>query len=439
MRKSAVFPVRDSNILKKKLVYWTGNFSSALLIDRNGFSVGDALRDCLVACGELDSCEASSSDNFSSLKSFIEEKGDWLFGYFSYDLKNELEPRVFKLNDPRLDPVGFPLLHFFRPKHIFEIKEGLFSISSVDDPHFIFKEIDAVEVNEVPLKNFGVISSGFTREEYIQSVIKLKEHILNGDVYEVNLCQEFFIEHFSFDPFQTFNRLNAINPAPYSCFLKHDDRFLLCASPERFLKKEGSKIMSQPMKGTISRHGNTTALDEALKQKLQNDPKEKAENVMIVDLVRNDLSRSAIPGTVRVEELFGIYSYTNVHQMVSTISAELRPDIHFIDALKHAFPIGSMTGAPKIMAMQLIDRYEKTRRGLFSGSVGFITPEGDFDFNVVIRSLLYNARSKYLSFQAGAAITIDSVPEKEYEECMVKVKSIMHALNLHLTVSAVIN
>ncbi|MEO5675183.1 MAG: anthranilate synthase component I family protein, partial [Chitinophagales bacterium] len=219
------------------------------------------------------------------------------------------------------------------------------------------------------------------------------------------------------------------SPAPLACFLKHGEKFLLSASPERFLKKESRKIISQPMKGTISR-SNHAESDEHAKELLGTDEKEKAENVMIVDLVRNDLARSAVAGSVSVEELFGIYSFPRVHQMISTVSATLRNDVHFTEAIRNAFPMGSMTGAPKVMAMQLIDKYEKVKRGLFSGSAGYITPGGDFDFNVVIRSLLYNRESRYLSFQTGSAITHDCNPEKEYEECLLKAQAIMSTLGI---------
>lgn len=196
---------------------------------------------------------------------------------------------------------------------------------------------------------------------------------------------------------------------------------------ERFLKKEGNKLISQPIKGTI-RRGSEPTEDQALAEQLQNDPKERAENVMIVDLVRNDLARSSTPGSVQVEELFGIYPFPIVHQMTSTVSSRLRTECSGLDALKAAFPMGSMTGAPKIMSMQLIDRYELTRRGIYSGAIGYFTPEGNFDFNVVIRTLVYDASRQYASLQVGSAITYDSIPEKEYEECFVKIKGWIEAL-----------
>jgi para-aminobenzoate synthetase component 1 len=247
-------------------------------------------------------------------------------------------------------------------------------------------------------------------------------------LYEVNFCQEFFCEHLQIDPVSLFEKLKRLSPAPFACFLRHNEKFLLCSSPERFLKKEKNKLIAQPIKGTIRRSESERDHDSQLKEQLRNDPKERAENVMIVDLMRNDLAKSSVPGTVKVEELFGIYTYPQVHQMISTVTSELRSDVHFVDAIRNAFPMGSMTGAPKIKAMQLIDHYEKTKRGLFSGSIGYITPDGDFDFNVVIRSMLYNRGNKYLSFQTGGAITYDSAAEKEYEESLLKAKAMMQIL-----------
>jgi para-aminobenzoate synthetase component 1 len=263
------------------------------------------------------------------------------------------------------------------------------------------------------------IKKRISREEYITDIKQILAHIQRGDVYELNYCQEFYSEEAVINPAQVYLQLNDFSPMPFSCFYRLGEKYVMCASPERFLKKSGSKIIAQPIKGTIAR-GKNEAEDFLQKQKLLNDEKERAENVMIVDLVRNDLSRTAKKNSVQVEELFGIYTFPHLHQMISTIVSEVRDGVEWTDVIRSAFPMGSMTGAPKIRAMQLIEQYEKTKRGLFSGSVGYITPEGDFDFNVIIRSVLYNAEKKYVSFMAGSAITANSVPEKEYEECLLK-------------------
>jgi len=201
----------------------------------------------------------------------------------------------------------------------------------------------------------------------------------------------------------------------------------LSASPERFLKKINNKLISQPIKGTIKRGGSKIE-DENLKFALKNDNKELAENIMIVDLVRNDLTRTVLNASVKVEELCEIYSFKQVHQMISTISAEIDNNLALSDIFKNTFPMGSMTGAPKIRAMEIIEKYEKTKRGLYSGAVGYINPKGDFDFNVVIRSIFYNSENNYLSFTVGGAITANSVPENEYNECLLKAKAILEVL-----------
>ena len=222
--------------------------------------------------------------------------------------------------------------------------------------------------------------------------------------------------------------LNTISPTPFSTFYKLNNQYLLCASPERFVKKDGDKIISQPIKGTAKRDLTNKTRDEQLKQQLINSQKEKSENVMIVDLVRNDLSKIAARNSVQVDELFGIYSFPQVHQMISTVSATIKDEIDFADMLKASFPMGSMTGAPKYRVMQLIEEYEQTKRGIYSGSFGYITPQNDFDFNVVIRSIVYNEQTKYVSYQVGGAITHYSNAEDEYEECLLKAKAMEKAL-----------
>jgi para-aminobenzoate synthetase component 1 len=256
----------------------------------------------------------------------------------------------------------------------------------------------------------------------------VREDILNGEVYELNLCQEFYAESVHLDPVATFWRLNEASPAPYAGFLRYHDHYLLCASPELFITKKQAVIESHPIKGT-RRRGTTLADDEQQRLALLHDEKERAENLMIVDLVRNDLARVARTGTVRVPELFGTYGFKHVWQLISTVQAELRLGIGLADILRATFPMGSMTGAPKIRAMQLIEHYEASRRGLYSGSFGYVAPDGDFDFNVVIRSLQYRADTGYLSLQVGSAITYDSVPELEYAECLLKAQGMLAALS----------
>lgn len=266
------------------------------------------------------------------------------------------------------------------------------------------------------------------RKTYLQQVSHLLRHIQLGDIYEVNFCMEFYAENVSLDAFELFRHYNVLSKAPMACYIKYNHLHLLCGSPERFIQKTGNTLISQPIKGTRKR-GTDTQEDERLKLELQNDPKERAENIMIVDLVRNDLSRIAERGSVKVRELCGIYPFEQVFQSISTVECKVSPEKTFKDTLHALFPMGSMTGAPKVRAMQLIDQYENTKRQWYSGSTGYILPNGDLDLNVIIRTMVYDAKNKYLSFEVGSAITAGSDPEKEYEECMVKARGMMQVLN----------
>lgn len=351
----------------------------------------------------------------------------WRFGFVSYDYKNHLED----LSSENVDGIGFSDKHFFTPELLFEIQETTLTINyaidlGVDYVNNLFSEI--LQVNyQIGLKKEIELNRRISKDEYLTKISQLKEHIQVGDIYEINFCQEFYSEKVDVSPIDMYHWLNEKSPTPFSCFVKCDKRYVICASPERFILKEKGNLISQPIKGTIKR-GQTETEDNLLKQQLLSDPKEQRENVMIVDLVRNDLARIAKKNSVTVDELFGIYTFPQVHQMISTIRAEVEENIDFEDVLKATFPMGSMTGAPKIKAMGLIEKYESTKRGLFSGSIGFITPENDFNFNVVIRSILYNAEQQYLSFLVGGAITSLSDPEMEYEECMLKAKAIKEVL-----------
>lgn len=385
----------------------------------------------LIAIGATQQfCIKNLKNTFNDLQEFYDSKKGWLFGYLTYDLKNEIE----QLSSNNADKLGFPLIQFFSPQFVFQLENNFVSVFYDDELvsekeakemfDFTFQE-NAPNPNLEPKKIN--IQSKISKTEYIQSVEKLKEHIRKGDIYEINFCQEFFAENVSINTTEIYKNLNAISGAPFAAFCKFDKHYLMCASPERFLKKRGNNLISQPIKGTIKRSENSQS-DEQLKKELLQNEKERSENVMIVDLVRNDLSRIAKKGSVKVEELFGIYSFKQVHQMISTISCVIEDTVSFTDILKSIFPMGSMTGAPKISAMKLIEQYESTKRGLYSGAVGYISPEGDFDFNVVIRSILYNSENKYLSFMVGSAITDKALAEQEYEECLLKAKAMFEVL-----------
>jgi para-aminobenzoate synthetase component 1 len=413
--------IRDIISFKQKALHWASAFDACCCFESNGYPDRYGRFDFLIAAGIDRKIEHRSSGTaFESLKSFQQDQKNWMFGLMAYDLKNEVE----LLHSGNEDGLGLPEMFFFVPEYLISVKEDQVTVI-IGDPS-IFNEIQEQQISYK--QNTALdIQSKISRETYIKAVQELQRHILRGDIYEVNFCQEFFAENASVDPLFVLEKLNTISPTPFSGFFKIGDQYILSASPERFLCKRGDQLVSQPIKGTAKR-GADQQEDELIKAKLKQDAKEQAENVMIVDLVRNDLTKSAIKGSVKVEELFGIYGFPQVYQMISTISAELRPEVHFVDAIRNAFPMGSMTGAPKVKAMELIEQFEFSRRGAYSGAFGYISPEGDFDFNVIIRSILYNASAKYLSFQVGGAITYAADAAAEYEECMLKASAMVKAL-----------
>ncbi len=421
--------IRESGIscrtMKSKALNWADQFDTVSYLDSNGY-MGDKYRsfECMVAVGKQAELVANV-DAFEQLKAFYETHKTWLFGFLSYDLKNEVE----NLTSNNFDGIGFPRLHFFVPQYLLEISHKAITIHAPRGEHenILSYILDSRE-QHIPFTFITPkVKPRISKKEYLAYIKAIRQHIVEGDFYEMNFCQEFYAENCRILPSEVFLRLNEIALAPYACFYKWNERYLLSASPERFIKKIGNSLISQPIKGTIKR-GKNKKKDDILKEKLANSEKDRAENVMIVDLVRNDFSRSCQAGTVSVEELFGIYTFQQVHQMISTVKGTLKPDIHFVDAIKNAFPMGSMTGAPKPITMETIEAYEHTQRGLYSGAVGYISPDGDFDFNVVIRSILYNNLTNYLSFQVGGAIVYDSEPESEYEECLLKAKAMRAVL-----------
>ena len=366
--------------------------------------------------------------SLDQLQHYINQhKGSYLFGSLAYDLKNSIE----QLSSQYADQLAYPLAHFWVPKFVIRLEKEKFEYlqGEQDEESFLFLDYFMEEEIDHNFHSFPYrFEARTSKERYISQVEKLKAHIQRGDIYEVNYCQEYFAENVELEyPMDTYFKLNRITKAPFSTFLQTDKHAIFCGSPERYMKKNGDRLLSQPIKGTAPR-GIDSQADEALKQHLQNDPKERAENIMIVDLVRNDLSRVAKKGSVQVSELCGIHTFETVHQMISTIECELEKEVSFLDILNASFPMGSMTGAPKVEAMKIIDETEDFNRGIYSGSIGYISPNGDFDFNVVIRSMIYNRENKYLSCAVGGAITILSDPKKEYEECQTKIKKILNGM-----------
>ncbi len=402
------------------MLNWAQRFDTFSFLDNHQYQSGPHTQECLLAAGIKD--RSPGSNSFAGLQNFLNgKKNKWLFGHLSYDLANDPGRRPSVLQDN----IQFPEYFFFEPLHLISISETQLIIDSAT-PGEIFEEINKV----IPEDTSGhstkhvIIKNKIQREEYVAIINKLREHILRGDCYEINFCQEFFASPVLIDPVRVYKKLSHISPNPFSALYRFEDKWLICASPERFLKKQGSKILSQPIKGTSKRILHSDEDDERSRNDLYHSGKDRSENVMIVDLVRNDLSKVCKEGSVYVNELFGVYSFPQVHQMISTVSGTLKDDISFSEIISATFPMGSMTGAPKRRVMELIEQYEKTKRGIFSGAVGYISPNGDFDFNVVIRSIMYNSQSCYLSFLTGSGITFYSDPAKEWEECLLKAEAI---------------
>lgn len=428
MRTTFIQNIEHPELLKKQLLQWSQQFREIVFLDSNTNPSTYSSYDCMLAVDAFTSIQTDYSNAFEALDIYQKTTKDWLFGYLSYDLKNDTE----RLTSKNKDGLHFPDLFFFQPKKLIFIKDNQLEFHYLnlcnDEMESDFQEIIHLELATECVSVKTIIQQQISKPEYLHKVDKMLEYIHHGIIYEANFCMEFFAEETVLNPLMTFEALNVISKAPFATFFKNNTHFAMSASPERYLKKMGEKCISQPIKGTSKRFENKDE-DKLSKINLANDPKERSENIMIVDLVRNDLSKTAQKGTVTVEELCKIYSFIQVHQMISTVTSQISPEFSPVDVLKTTFPMGSMTGAPKISSMQKIEELEETKRGLYSGAIGYFTPENDFDFNVVIRSIIYNEAEKYVSFSVGSAITSKSEPEKEYEECLLKARAMRLVLN----------
>lgn len=414
----------DFEQVKEKVLNWAQRFSTFCFLDNHQYQLEPHSEECLLAAGVKRQYSAAAGNALAGLQQFIDTGNSWLFGHLGYDLKNETET----LSSSKPDHIGFPDTFFFEPECIIRLNHAAISIEAADASK-VWEEIQQAATGRKSVNQKGSIQQRFTKDEYLSVIDQLKRHILRGDCYEINFCQEFYIEGSVIDPLHVYRQLSKVSPNPFSALYRTGDQWLICASPERFIRKEGSGILSQPIKGTSRRVHQDEEQDRESKQHLQLSGKDRSENVMVVDLVRNDLAKVCEEGTVKADELFAVYSFPQVHQMISTISGELRKDISFTDIIRALFPMGSMTGAPKKRVMELIEQYERTKRGIFSGALGYISPKGDLDFNVVIRSIMYNAATGYLSFQAGSGITWYSDGLQEWEECLLKASAIEQVLS----------
>jgi para-aminobenzoate synthetase component I len=436
-RVYASFSINDPQVIKQQMLIWAFPFNICCFLDNHGYPGQPsypASFECLMGAGAVDTFSAPAGEAFSAFRDWTLARREWLFGHFGFGLAVETEPPgpgTAGIPAPPVhsDPMGFPDLFFFVPETVIELHRDRIRIGAFHrDPAVIWREICDTKPRPTEVTASIVFTPRFTRSDYLTTVEALQRHILRGDCYEINFCQEFFARGVELDPYSIWQALSKASPNPFSAFYRLDQRYLCCASPERFLKKTGVTLLSQPIKGTAPRAPEDAATDRLRGDTLRQSPKDRAENVMVVDLVRNDLAKVCLPGSVAVPELYGVYPFPQVYQMISSVTGELRPGVHWTDAIRVCFPMGSMTGAPKNNVVRLIGRYERSHRGLYSGAVGYVTPEDDFDFNVVIRSLLYEQQSAYLSYQVGSGITGYSDPAAEYEECLVKAAGIRKAL-----------
>lgn len=410
------------------MLCWANQYSVCCFLDNNGYQHSGNAYECLAAVNAVHTFMPGANQVLPSLKAFLKDNKDWLFGHFCY---NSTLPGYQQQAAHLPEHVQFAPAFLFQPETVAELKSDKVIISTLlADPQSVYLTILSQQIPEATAQTSIAVQPRFTREAYLETLQHILQHIQRGDCYEINFCQEFYAQNVQIAPYQLFKRLNNLSPTPYAAFYKLQHQYALCASPERYLKKEGNKLISQPIKGTAKRIPDSPEKDAEARETLYNSPKERSENVMVVDLVRNDLSQICHPGSVTVDELFGIYSFPQVHQMISTISGELLPGKDLADILEATFPMGSMTGAPKKRVLELTNQYERTQRNLYAGSIGYINPNGDFDFNVVIRSILYNEADNYLSYHVGGGITFYSNAVKEYEECLLKASAMNKVLGM---------
>lgn len=430
LRTVQTFNIDNPKAFKDKLLAWSQQFETIVWLDSNNYNQTYTSFDAALAVEEFTSIKTDYLNAFEKLKEYQSYTKDYIFGYISYDVKNDVE----KLSSTNFDGLYFDDLFFFQPQKLIFLKGNKLEFHYL---HVVDDELEE-DFDEIFATNIHIAENNketddvkiklrIHKDEYYYKVQKVLNHIHRGDIYEANFCQEFYAENTLINPYQTYKQLNKISEPPFATFLKQDNNYLLSASPERYIRKNGDKIISQPIKGTAKRYVNEVE-DDKTAFDLSRDQKERSENIMIVDLVRNDLSRTAKKGSVKVEELCKVYPFKQVHQMISTVVSEIENTTHPVDVIKDTFPMGSMTGAPKVSAMQIIENLEETKRGLYSGTVGYFTPDNNFDFNVIIRSILYNSEQKYVSYSVGGAITAKSTPDKEYEECLLKAKAMKQVL-----------
>lgn len=426
MMTMMTFNLENYTTFKQQLLAWANRAGSCAFLDSHHYNDAYNKYNCIVGSGIIDSFQAQAGNALDTLSTWLKQNtGKWIFGHLGYGLKNETEQII----TTKTDFNNFPDLYFFIPETVIKLNSSNVEITTQvgHNPQDIFSAILNTEIQSLAPPKANV-KSRVSKTDYLQAIHQIKQHILRGDCYELNYCQEYYAENYTANPIDIFTRLQQKSPTPFGCYYKVDNNYLLCASPERYVQKTGSTLISQPIKGTEPRNHQSREQDKLQIELLKSSAKNLAENVMVVDLVRNDFSKICDEGSVQVSELFGIYSFPQVHQMISTIKGEIDPKMNIADIAKATFPMGSMTGAPKKRVLEIIDQLEPTARNIYSGTVGYISPDNDFDFNVVIRSIIYNTETRYLSYFVGGGITWNSIPEDEYTECIHKAAAIVDIL-----------
>ena len=419
------FLITDFEVFYTKMLNWLSKFNIYCLLHNNNYKPNTSGYQITVAVNSILTF-AHNTNALKGLQDISNLTGQWLFGHITYNLKNELE----NLTTATVDHIGFPIVQFFVPEMVLQISSSSCSITScVAQPQSIYNSINDNNETLTNATNTSItLSPVQSKQAYTTTVNTLKKHVSAGDCYEINYCQNFNASNITINPVTLYKQLNQASPMPYSSLYRQGNKYAIGASPELYITTNGNTITSGPIKGTIKRNPNP-AIDAALIQQLTTSVKERAENIMVVDLVRNDLSKICLPQTVQVSKLCEVKSYKQVHHLVSTVTGTLHPSSNFATIIAATFPMGSMTGAPKVKVMQLIDNYENTNRGLYSGTIGYIQPNGNLNFNVVIRSILYNAANKYISYTVGSGITAYCEAEAEYDECLLKAQAMEQVLS----------
>ncbi len=404
--------VDNFSVFKQKLVHWANSFPIFSFLDSNNHKENYHKYDFICAIDIL--------DTFEFTKDFQPKLDNFYFGHLTFDIYCKDDNTKSNSNF-----IEFEKSFLYLPRYIiYGLENRVYFNRNLIEAMEIKDHIDNINLKTYHIPNINFIPR-INQYDYSKKVLSIQNKIQEGDFYELNFCIELIAENIELSPIETFQIINSTTKAPMSALVKYRDKYILSFSPERFMAKRGNVLIAQPIKGTARRNLLNADLDDDLKTQLENSEKERAENSMIVDLMRHDLTFYAIPGTVLVREYCKVYSFQTVHQMISTVSAELQDENEAIKALFKALPAASMTGAPKKIVVETILELENFSRGIYAGHIGYIDNQGDFDFNVVIRTLEFDSLAKKASIHVGSAITLLSNPKDEYDECLLKAQGIL--------------